>query len=327
MLKSGEAFPEAANEICNNCDYCSRARDRDRNARVPRVPFVFLLICLLVLPFCLLGLIRGLDRWLPLDAFTRLPDGEGTWLSFWGSYLGCVATIILSAAALHLSKEINKYAWYKNTADEVESFHQFRVKKISLYKVPVDYPEEIDYFPQYDNEEFLLAVSFESFPPYYDIGLQPLEIFSCDANKTKLELDSVQRRFINAGEYSHLYYLFNAGKDLREFMLLHVQGANTKTFTQRQRCIHLSMLCKNTLYGEDPGYYRPFFVDLRIWAVNAKAARPAPDASKNLTECPLPLEVVRQTVTVRRASRKLPLSHSGEHDIRPLGRSCGGEYE
>lgn len=295
MPKRGEAFPKAANETRNKCD--CRFWARDRNVRRPPARFVFLLIGLLILPFFLLGLIRGLDRWLPLDAFTRLPDGEGTWLSFWGSYLGCVATIILSVAALYLSKEINKYTWYKNTADEIASFHQFCVKRISLYDVAMDHPEEIDYFSEYDSEEFILAVSFESFPPYYDIGLQPLEIFSCDANQTKLKLDSVQWQFVNAGEYSHLYYLFNAGEELREFMLLHIQGANTKTLAQSQRCIHLSMLCKNTLYGADPGFYRPFSVDLRIWAANAKAALPTPDTPEKSTKRLLPLKVIKQTVS------------------------------
>lgn len=298
MLKKGEASPKAANETGKNYASLFWAQVKDWIAQHPQIRAGFLLICLLALPFGILELIRWLDRWLPLGAFTRLPDGEGVWLSFWGSYLGCVATIILSVAALRLSREINKYAWYKNMADEVESFNQFHVKNISLYRVAVDCPKEIDYFPQYNNEEFMLAVSFEPFPPYYDIDLRPLEIFACDKDKTKLKLDSMQWQFINTEEYSHLYYLFNAGEDLQKFTLLHVQGANIKPFAQRRRCIHLSMQCQNTLYGTDPGYYRPFSVDLQIWVVNAKATLPTlDDASAGYTKCPLTLEVVQQTVS------------------------------
>lgn len=301
MLKKRKVSSKTANKTVKKCVY-PFSWVRDWIVRHPKVGFVFLLICLLIFPLALLGLIQALGQWAPLGSFAQLSNSGETWLSFWGSYLGCVATVILSIVALRLSKEINKYAWYKNTADEIESFHQFRVEKISLYNLALDQPKELDYFSGYNNERFMLAVSFQSFPPYYDIDLQPLEIFSCDANKTKLALDSVQPQFINAGEHSYFYYLFNAGEDLRKFMLLHIQGANIIPHAQRQRCIHLSMLCKNTLYGADPGYYRPFSVNLRIWAVNAKAARPNPDEAEKYTEFSLPLEVIRQTVSCSPAS-------------------------
>lgn len=236
---------------------------------------VIVAVIMLIFPLLILLIIKLADSFLPVNCYTRLADGINTWLSFWGSYLGCVATVILSVGAILINEKINRYTLYQNTSNEVGAFNSFEVKDICLYDLSVDHPGFLlEVFETYDGQRFLMIVTFEkSFPPQYEVKVEEVTV-SKDLNVENggnqfPEPDSplVVTCLVSNCNATSLYILLNYA-DLEEFYNLHLTRKPIAR-EEKYRWLSVRMQCENTLFHNNKhDYYRPLRVTLGLWLKN-----------------------------------------------------------
>lgn len=224
-------------------------------------------------PFVLLRVMQAFDVAGPDNAYTRLDGGINTWLGFWGSYLGFVATVILSVCALVLSKKINQHTWYKNTADEVNDFNKFEVENIYLYDLNVKFRNDLNRFKGYDAQRFMLYIKFQRpFPPQYSVEIEKIIWFenteekSFDTSLFQGEPDLIS--ILCTPKETSLRILI---PDKDEYMLgFYTPNKNIK-FKDRNKkwpWLTIQIRCENTLFHNKHEYYRPLRVILELWLKN-----------------------------------------------------------
>lgn len=252
------------------------------------------------LPVLIMKIIRCLDQKLPLSAITRIADGDGIWFGFWGSYLGCVATVVLGIITIRLDRKINRYTWCKNTADEISQFNSFSVHWISLQNI-IDHfatPELEEFSGCLTGQRFLLTMGFTRFPSYYGV-LEEEFRWNTDAGDTTCPSLERTLRISTDSDYTVFKYLLDSD-DINSFFYTQSLNPETMTKTQRQRCIQLQLHCKNTLYSDDPGYYRPFRVTLQIIVETAPGN--SEDGNHDETDSSLKLRIVDQRISCQQVT-------------------------
>lgn len=270
----------------NSCSPPKRTRVKKNHAGImtwvfehPRMSLTGMLLILLIFPFLLLGLLQTLDILLPAASCVRLKGGTDVWLGFWGSYLGCVATVLLGIGAIVLNEKINQYTAYQNTANEMSAFNNFEVKCVSLYDFQQGHTAATDWFKdRAADERYLFVVSFQRpFPPQYKITIESVDCreglgdneFLCQA---PVEGASGKSRIISNCEGTTLYLLRRDETSLRKIFSMHLMD-KTAPRDERLCSLDIQMRCDNTLYQSylrnhsrhsKNQYYHPLRVRLRI---------------------------------------------------------------
>lgn len=269
------------------------------------IMFCLILLTLTVIflvPVLILTIIRCLDQKMPLSIITRITDGDGIWFSFWGSYLGCIATVVLGIITIRLDRKINRYTWCKNTVDEISQFNSFSVCSVCLESVIDNFilPELEQFSGFYDQQRFLLIVKFKSFPSYYEVKEEALR-WGTEQDVTVSSPVERTLRISNDNEHTSFNYLLDSD-DINRFF--YVQNLNPEAMTriQRQRCIELQLYCKNILYSDDPGYYRPFRVTIQITIENIPGNSNNSESKK--AGSPSRLRIVNQRISCQQVTNK-----------------------
>lgn len=236
--------------------------------RHPIVTLIFTFVALLLLPFLIIALIKRADTWFPNLQFTRLNDGINIWLGFWGSYLGCVATVILSVGAILLNEKINQYTWHKNTVDQVSEFNNFEVASIVLYHRDRSYPVKVlARLPDMNySAKFAILVIFQKpFPPHYRVDIEEIHICKdyneLDASKP---VDIKFTSLISNCKSTELLFLSD-DETLGEFYCSPLTNENT-AWKERHYWLRLQLNCDNRLYESNrPKYYKTLQIEVDLW--------------------------------------------------------------
>lgn len=274
----------------------------------PRWSLTGALLILLVFPFLLLGLLRTLNILLPAASCVRLKGGIDVWLGFWGSYLGCAATVVLGIGAILLNEKLNQYTAYQNTANEMSIFNNFEVQFVKLYDFQRSYTAATDWFEDRAvDERYLFVVSFQRpFPPQYRITIESVAFwtgfeddgFFCQA---PVEGTSGKCRIISNCDGTTLYLLRKDEASLQKFYSMHLTD-KTAPRDERLCSLDIQMRCDNTLYQSylrnhsshsRNQYYHPLRVRLRMYLDNMGIF----DDPDHPDDCPMKLSIENRIMT------------------------------
>lgn len=251
----------------------------------------------LAVPVLITLLIRLADRvFLDLELF-RLESGDAAWLGFWGSYLGCLATVFLSIMALMVGDRINRYTAERNTAEDIEKFKNFQVDSVLLHNLRLCYPGfQLEAFESYSEEPYFMEVEFAAvFPPQYEICVEKVYLEYRQANNEgnislkTIEVDNYQ--LVQNEGHTLLYYLLDAHDDLRRFYDIFV--AREPWRQEESSCwLTVRMQGGNNLFKGRRGYYRKLRVTLKVKLKNGSKSREDGAICLDVVDCNLECEAM-----------------------------------
>lgn len=105
----------------------------------PFITVTFVILLLFGFAFLLLMCLKGIDKFFYdrcENLFARLNGGVEVWFTFYGSYLGVIATVVLGLITLRLSVKIDRM----NTADQINTLN---VEEIYFYDFKRDYKPSV----------------------------------------------------------------------------------------------------------------------------------------------------------------------------------------
>ncbi len=223
-----------------------------------RYPFRFTLaiaVSLYVFAYLFLGFLRLADYlsqgkevgW--LGRFTQLSQGVESWYTFFGSYFGVIATVILGIVALRLDIKIQRIS-------RESEINGLTVSQIKLYDLWRDYVPSVLRGGDISGR-FILKLSFDKFDPYYDIAIEKAEwgLLKSDYLPDECyELDTVSVQ-IKARKQLEIYLNFddlkvpNSKETMNYFYRIQCFEPIMMKPYERQRCLKLELRLKKMLYG------------------------------------------------------------------------------
>lgn len=217
------------------------------------VLLMFILIFLLL--FCLNRIDCSLEGTFP-DAFFRLNDDSiSTWFSFYGSYIGAIATVVLGLITLRLSIKISEM-------DNVSAVNTFSAKKVCFYDFWRDFKPSVMKESRCLTR-YCLRLKFKKYRPYYKMTLMGMEwgrSNTClDGEQKEMDLYSINikdHRFVEK-DNTFLYIFFDDPKcaddedTFNYFYRIHAYEPLTMKPDERERTIILQIDVENRLFKSE----------------------------------------------------------------------------
>ncbi len=172
MKKTSERFCKTK-KILRKIGRCLHKTRKLLAKFIIKYPFTMILILFMTflsMPYLLLGILHCLEcsyqksSWHLPSSYIVLDSGAEGWFSFWASYLGVVATIIVAFITLRLDLTITK----NNRASDI---NKLTVKEIRLYDLWRDFTPSVLKI-QGTTKRFALHLTFNKFEPYYAINIE-----------------------------------------------------------------------------------------------------------------------------------------------------------
>lgn len=203
------------------------------------------IVILFLISFLFLVFLRGVDsilQKLQCDSlnFVRLDGGVDSWFSFYGSYFGVFATVVLGVITLRMDTKIHQ--------DELETqINGLTLKEMQLYDLEREFkPSTLVNDGNY--RRFILKLSFDKFDPYYEIEVKKV-MWGNENWSESLEVDA--QCICVKKEKNMLIYLnfddVNAGdveKSINFFYRIRCFNSIIMDLKKRQRTLILK-LCLN----------------------------------------------------------------------------------
>lgn len=161
---------------------------------------------LFVFAYFLLWLLTCVDTVVPISKqyFTRLSGEVETWFTFFGSYLGVIATVFLGIITLRFSIKVD-------LIDRTSRFNELNIGEVRLYDLKKDFtPSAIGNHVM--PERYVLTLEFKSFSPYYNFSLKSVRWGT-------LEKEFKEDQIINI-ESEHFKYNIEEGSDLKVYLYI-----------------------------------------------------------------------------------------------------------
>lgn len=237
-----------------------------------KYPFTMILILFVIflsMPYLLLGFLHSLEwsfqryNWCLPSSYIVLESGAEGWFSFWASYLGVVATIIVAFITLRLDLTITK----NNRAADI---NKLTVKEIRLYDLWRDFTPSVLKI-QGTPKRFALHLTFNKFEPYYAINIENVYWERIDSEQTGhtnqrkvhnqkdssdgLEFSNVQIKGPSVLE-EYLYFDDKESVPIENtfnyFYRINCYEPIMMTQYDRQRRLRLTLSLHNMLYSSHP---------------------------------------------------------------------------
>lgn len=217
--------------------------------------YIFLLI---------LSLIDNMFKDCTCIIFTRFEGGVESWFSFYGSFFGVIATVIVGIITLRLDIKMNQI----QIASEV---NKLTLKKIHLYDRKREFKPSI-WANGDDSKRFMLELIFSRFEPYYSIeinqvlwgifdpsfdvlkqyklDIQVAKVQTPDKLKVYISFDDIKVNDRNNTEHSFNYF----------YCIQRFEPILMPAY-EKQRQLILKLQLENTLY---PLKKDKMFVDFKV---------------------------------------------------------------
>lgn len=237
--------------------------------KYPFTMILLLFIAFFSVPYLLLGILHFLEwhfqefNWCLPSSFIALQSGAEGWFSFWGSYLGMVATIIVAFITLRLDLTITK----NNRASDI---NKLTVREVRLYDLWRDFTPSV-LKSQESPKRFALHLIFDKYEPYYAIKIENVYWERIDNEQTKhtnpkkyrkqkkssdgLEFSNVQ---IKGPSILEEYLYFNDKENVpiehtfNYFYRIHCFEPIMMSQYDKQRCLRMTLSLHNMLYDSHP---------------------------------------------------------------------------
>lgn len=214
----------------------------------------FVLLASIGFPLLVLVLIRMINQypnWLGGVAY--LEDGISVWLSFWGSYVGAIATILIALITLRLTLKNDISAKDSELNELALKFHRFEVKNIHLYDLEECFPvEELEHFDSYINGRYLIKIEFgQPFPPYFDIQLKKFEWGKMCGNEVVYSPMKCVTEYESNKNFIMLF-LLNSDNDMgtiNELYYINYFEPLVMLKHERRHWIRIGIQCENKMYA------------------------------------------------------------------------------
>lgn len=208
----------------------------------------------IVLPVLILQVIQWINK-LPwfFGGIAYLENGASVWLSFWGSYIGAIATILIALITLRLTLKNDISAKDNELNGLAIRFHRFEVEDVRLYDLTQCYPVgELEYFDGYIDGRYLIRIEFcEPFPPYFDIqvnGFKWGEIEGGEEGYRSMKFDAEYE----SNEHFVMFFLLDKNNDMRrinELYYINYFEPQVMSKKERRHRMLINLTCENKMYA------------------------------------------------------------------------------
>jgi len=210
---------------------------------------------LMLVPFVILFLLR-LVNWLFRCSgegfFTRLDGGIDTWFSFYGSYLGVIATVALGLITLRLSIKIDEMS-------QASNINAIAVRGIRFYDLWRDLkPSIVEH--NISNKRYCFQISFDKYQLYYSIKIKGAEWGFWEGGKAskKFQKINIGSSYFEKKEEADLYIFCDELEEtdskntLNFYYHLLAYEPITMKPDERKRDVRICMEMENKLFDKHP---------------------------------------------------------------------------
>lgn len=205
-----------------------------------------------ILPLLILLVIKVIDSspWFFWD-IARLENGTSVWLSFWGSYIGAIATILIAFFTLRLTLKNDISAKDNELNQLASSLHRFEVKSIRLYDLTLHYPvEELEHFDKYIDDRYLIRIEFcQPFPPYFKLQIDEFKWGNVENNIDVVKPMEFKVEY-ESNEQFVMFFLLDKSNDLQGINeLYYINYFETQVMSKKERRhrIMLGLTCESRM--------------------------------------------------------------------------------
>lgn len=184
--------------------------------------------------------------------FTRLNNGIETWFSFYGSYLGVVATTVLGLITIRLSIKIDKM----NQASQISNINVLDLKFYDLWSdLKTSIMERNN-----ANNRYCFQIEFEKYQLYYNLNVKEVEwgIFEGNEGNKKFQKMEKCSAYFEQKENACLYIFCNEfeqcvlADSLNFFYYLLAYEPITMEANERKRILKMHMEMEDKLFRKHP---------------------------------------------------------------------------
>ena len=199
-----------------------------------------------------------------------LKQGVADWFSFWGSFSGTIATVLVGIITIRLTEKIesdNKRA--AKQQKEAEKLQKkmavmMNMPNITCERVEIYSFDDGDILPEFlerfaENRNYCVLFKFRpAFPAYFIISLVEYELsfWKGQAVKEKIEISQLTKEkdysIINHGVFQLYLNADNRAEAcLYHFYSLHLQNTNAASYRDKNVNVRLRFRCENALLPGD----------------------------------------------------------------------------
>lgn len=186
------------------------------------------------------------------DSFGKNPlrMKEPTWFSFYGSYFGVIATVILGFITLRFSAKLERI-------HKEESYFKLNISDIKFYDLYRDFHPS-QYREDMNNRRFLISLQIDAFEPSYEMRLESME-WGKNENLLK-KVEDVEMQVIQQEKTFLKFYLddikpvakgYSSEETFNYYYRLFAYEPVIMEFGQRQRCLKLRFSVKTKRNTKD----------------------------------------------------------------------------
>lgn len=176
--------------------------------------------------------------------------GKDVWFSFYGSFLGVIATVILGFITLRFSANLERI-------HKEESYFKLNISEIKFYDLYRDFHPSL-YREASQDKRFLISLQMDAFEPSYEIRLESME-WGKDENTLK-KVKDVEMQILQQEKTILKFYFDDIKSDDKDssseesfnyYYRLFAYEPLIKEFNERQRCLKLQFSVKTKRNTKD----------------------------------------------------------------------------
>lgn len=213
---------------------------------------VLMLIGAWILPFILQMADCIVEAAECIDCFEENPLrlGKDVWFSFYGSFLGVIATVILGFITLRFSANLERI-------HKEESYFKLNISEIKFYDLYRDFHPSL-YREDSNDRRFLISLHMDAFEPSYEIGLESME-WGKDENNLK-KVKDVEMQILQQEQTILKFYFddiksddknYSSEESFNYYYRLFAYEPLIKEFKERKRCLKLRFSVKTKRNTKD----------------------------------------------------------------------------